>query len=306
MSNNPKNKILLEAWNLIKDDISLKKMYFIPGLLSIVFLTILLIYQSIYTYVVIFHQKDKALEIILNFFHSNYAIEIIIIFVIFILIYLLLSPIFEAALIKYISKKSKNEEITPWEALSLGFYKFLPLFKYNNLFSEFKFISVFNWYLFIIRIFDWKYIKEISYVFLVLLILASLINIIIIYSRYIIVLENKQVFNSIAKSTRLSIATFATTLKLYFLMFILNTRVIFNFIIFLAFPVTIITLISLITTKIFLTITIIILSIFFITLILFLGYLTWVLEVFKTAIWFFAYKNAINKLHKIDKELEKE
>ncbi len=304
MWENPKNKIILEAWNLIKDDISLKKMYFIPGLLSITFLTILLVYQSIYTYIVIFNQKDKALEIILNFFHSNYALEIIIIFIIFILIYLLLSPIFEAALIKYIYQKSEGKSITPREALTLWIYKFLPLFKYNNLFSEFKFISVFNWYLFIIRIFDWKYISEISYVFLILFILASLISIIIIYARYIIVLENKEIFAAIAKSTRLSIATFSTTLKLYFLMFILNTRVIFNFIIFLAFPVTIITLISIITSKIFLTITIIILSIFFILLILLLGYLTWVLEVFKTAIWFFAYKNAMIKLNKINKELK--
>jgi hypothetical protein len=95
MSQNVKHKIITEAWELIKDDIALKKMYFFPGLLSIVFLTILLVYQSIYTYVIIFHQKEKALEIILNFFHSSYAFEIIIIFLVFIIIYILLLPIFE-------------------------------------------------------------------------------------------------------------------------------------------------------------------------------------------------------------------
>jgi hypothetical protein len=151
--------------------------------------------------------------------------------------------------------------------------------------------------------FDGKYIEQISYVFLVLLFLASIINIIVIYAKYIIIIENKEVFESLAKSMKLSIATFATTVKLYLLMFILNTRVIINFIIFLAFPVTIITLITLITSKIFLTITIVLLSIIFLLFILFLGYLTGTLEVFKTAIWFFAYKNATIKLKKLDQEL---
>ena len=303
MYQNTKNKIIHQAWELIKEDISIKKMYFFPGLLSIVFLTILLVYQSIYTYVVIFHQKEKALEIILNFFHSSYAFEIIILFLIFVLIYIFLSPIFEWALIKYIFQKAENKKISTWEALSLWFYKFFPLFKFSNLFSEFKFISVFNWYLFIIRMFDWKYIEQISYIFLVLLFLASMINIIVIYAKYIIVIENKWVFASLAKSMKLAIATFATTFKLYLLMFILNTRVIINFIIFLAFPVTIITLISLITSKIFLTITIVILSIIFLLFIAFLGYLTWTLEVFKAAIWFYAYKNASIKLKKLNQEL---
>ncbi len=302
MNENPKNKIIFQAWELIKDDINLKKMYFIPGLLSIVFLTILLIYQSIYTYVVIFHQKEKALEIILWFFHSWYAIEIIILFLIFLIIYIFLYPIFEWALIKYIFEKSQNKDINPWDALSLWIYKFFPLFKFSNLFSEFKFISVFNWYLFIIRMFDWQYINIISYIFLILLLLSSMINIIVIYSKYIIIIENKNVFESLAKSMKLSIITFATTFKLYLLMFILNTRVIINFLIFLAFPITVITLISLITSKIFLTITIIILSIVFILFILFLWYLTWTLDIFKNAIWFYAYRNALIKLHKLEKE----
>ncbi len=302
MQQSPKNKIIQEAWELIKDDINLKKMYFIPGLLSILFLTILLVYQSIYTYVVIFHQKEKALEIILAFFHSHYAIQIIILFIIFLVIYIFLSPIFEWWLIRYIFKKSEWKAITPWEALSLGVYKFFPLFKYSNLFSEFKFISVFNGYLFIIRMFDGQYINIITYVFIVLFILSSMINIVVIYAKYIIVIENKNVYKSLAKSMKLTVVTFATTLKLYFIMFILNTRVIINFVIFLAFPMSIITLLTIITSKIFLTITIILLSIIFIIFIFFLWYLTWTLEVFKNAIWFFAYKNATIKLHKIEEE----
>ncbi len=300
MENNPKNKIIKQAWYLIKDDINIKKLYFLPGLLSIIFLTILLVYQSIYTYVVIFHQKQKALEIILNFFHSQYALTIIIAFFIFLLIYFLITPIFEWACIKYIFYKSEKKDISIWEALSLWIYKFSPLFKYWNLFSEFKFLSVFNGYLFTIRFFDWKYIKQITYAFLILWLISIILNIFIIYSKYIIVIENKKVFESVSKSFKLAIITFYTTLKLYLLMFILNIRVIINFLVFLLFPITIISLIWIITSKIFLSITIIILSIIFIIFVLFLWFLTWTLEVFKNAIWFFAYKNAIIKLNKLE------
>jgi hypothetical protein len=54
MSNILKEKIIIPAWLIIKNDYKIKKFYLFPGLLSIIFLTILLVYQSIYTYVELF------------------------------------------------------------------------------------------------------------------------------------------------------------------------------------------------------------------------------------------------------------
>ena len=79
-------------------------------------------------------------------------------------------------------------------------------------------------------------------------------------------------------------------------MFLLNLRVIFNFIIFLSFPIVMVAAIGLITTKIFLVVAITILSILFIFFILVLWYITAVLEVLKTSIWYFAYKEWKTKL----------
>jgi hypothetical protein len=90
-----KEKIIIPAWNIIKNDHKIKKFYFIPGLLSIIFLTAILVYQAIYTYVIIFDKKDDALVVILNFLHSGYAFEIITTTIIFIIIYLLITPVFE-------------------------------------------------------------------------------------------------------------------------------------------------------------------------------------------------------------------
>ncbi len=288
--------IITPAWEIIKNDTNIKKYYLLPGLLSILFLTILLVYQSIYTYVEIFWKKDEALVIILNFFHSDYLIEVIIWTLIFLIVYFILTPIFEWGLIKYIKAKDTGEDISTSDAFWQWIYKFFPLFEYNNMFSEFKIISILNGYLFTIRFIWVEFISILSYIFLLLLFLWIIINVLFAYSKYIIILENKSVFEAIWISSKIAILNFKKTLKLYLLMFLLNLRVIFNFIIFLSFPIVMIAAIGLITTKIFLIVAITILSILFIFCILVLWYITAVLEVLKTSIWYFAYKEWKTKL----------
>lgn len=289
MTNIIKDKVIIPAWNIIREDSRIKKFYLFPGLLSIIFLTMLLVYQSIYTYVEIFWKKDEALIIILKFFHSDYVFEIVVATIIFLIIYFLFTPIFEWGLIKYIHGKDTNNEITTSEALWQWIYKFWPIFEYNNIFSEFKLISILNGYLFTIRFIGVEFIKQISYIFIVLFFLWIVLNIILSYSKYIIVIENKWVFKSIWISSKITILNLKRTIKLYFLMFILNLRVIFNFVIFLSFPIIMVVAIWLITTKLFLFVAITILSVLFIVFIFALWYLTAVLEVFKTSLWYYAY-----------------
>lgn len=284
-----KENIIIPSWNIIKDDIKIKKFYLFPWLLSIIFLTVLLVYQSIYTYVELFWKKEEALVLILKFFQNDYIFEIIIAAIIFLITYIIITPIFEWWLIKYIHFKNTQDEISTWEALWQWIYKFLPLFEYNNIFSEFKIMSILNAYLFTLRFLWIEYIKWLTYTFLVILFLWIIMNILFSYSKYIIVLENKNVFKSVWISSKITILNPRRTVRLYFFMFFLNLRVIFNFLIFLSFPIIMAVAIWLITTKIYLLVAISLLSVLFISFILALWYLTAVLEVFKTAIWYYAY-----------------
>jgi hypothetical protein len=202
-------------------------------------------------------------------------------------------------LIKYIENKDKNKILDTSQVISLWLYNFLPIFKYTNLFSEFKFISILNWYLFTIRFVWIEYISYISYTFLIAFIIWTAINILFSYAKYIIILEQKPIFKAIWESSKIAVLNFNTTIKLYFLMFILNIRVIINFIIFLAFPIILVLAISIITSKIFLYLTVAIIIILFIAFILFLWYLTSVLEIFITSIWYFAYKKWKDNLKEI-------
>lgn len=297
-----KENIIQPAWNLVSNDSKIKKFYFLPGLLSIIFLTLLLVYQFIYTYVVIFKQQEKALEVILDFFHSTYVIEVLIAWWIFLLLYIIIIPIFEAGLISYIDKKNNTDLENSYDFVWAWLYRFLPMFEYSNSTSQFKLISLLNLYLFAIR-FTWiEYIALDNIIFWLLLIIGIIINIMFSYSKYIIVLENKKSMESMWKSTKITILNITTTIKLYFWMFLLNLRVVINFLVFLLFPVLFAFAITYITSKIFLLVSIIWLSILFIWFILFLGYLTAVLDIFTTAIWYYAYLDGKTKIKEGDDE----
>jgi hypothetical protein len=276
-------------------------MQFFPWVLSIVFLSALLTYQIIYTYSVFAHKKEETLEKILNFIHSQYITEFLIWSAIFIVLYILIIPVFEAATIKYIQKADKNENHDISESISFWLYKFLTIFEYNNLFSEFKFLSIVNFYLFTLRLLEFHYIKYINYVFLIILLFSIIINVLFAYSKYFIILENKKIFESIWYSTKLALVNFKNTFKLYLLMFILNIRVIFNFIIFLIFPSIIVLTLWYISSQLMQKIAIFIIIIIFILFILLLWYLAWVLESLKSAIWYYAYKKWKERLEEMEK-----
>jgi hypothetical protein len=154
-----------------------------------------------------------------------------------------------------------------------------------------------------LRFFEFQYLKVINYSFLVIFIFSLLINLLLNYSKFFIVLENKKVFNSIWLSTKLSLMNIINTFKLFIIMFLLNFRVIFNFILFLIFPIIIVTVLWLITSQILKTVTLSILIILFILFILFLGYLAGVLEALKTSIWYYAYKKWKQRVEEIEKEI---
>lgn len=295
--------IILKAWDLVNHDTKIKKFYFIPGVFSVMFLMIILVYQVIYTYVELFNQKDKALSIILNIFHSWYLSEILIIWGIFLLFYIIIIPIFEWSLIWYISKKdSLDNQVSLSESISNGLYRFLPLFEYGNIFSQFKFISMVNIYLFCLRFIGIEYIMFLNYIFVFLLIISTIVNILFVYCRFEIVLNNKKAIESLSWSAKIAILNLATTARIYFFLFLVNIRVIINFLVFLLFPIVIASAITYITTKVYLFITVFILSLIFIFLIIVLWYLWGVFEIFKISVRYNAYMDGKKRLDELEKK----
>lgn len=290
MNDSIKKNIIQKAWDIIHEDNKIKKFYFFPWLISIIFLTLILVYQTIYTYVEIFQQEDKALRVILSVFHSWYITEILIWFWIFLLLYIIITPLYEWTLISYISKKEESDtEVSLSDSFWNWLYRFLPILEFWNIFSQFRFMSILNMYLFCLRFIWLEYIWYLTLSFSFLLIISTIVNILFAYARFEIILNNKGALESITESIKIAILNIWSTTKLYFYMFLVNIRIIINFFVFLLFPFFIATAITYISTKLFLIITVIILSIIFLVLIVILWYLGWVFEILKTSIRYFAY-----------------
>jgi hypothetical protein len=288
--------IIVPSLELIKNDGKVKRLYFLPGTLSLIFLSILLTYQSIYTYIVILWKQEAAFEIILNFLHSQYLTSVIISAVVFIIFYLAIVPIFDGGLIRYIDQKISGKPTGVSDSIGFWVFRFYPMFEYNNIFSMFKLVSLVNALLFSIRFLWIEYLSYMITAFFIAFVFSIVINTLIAYTRYEIVLENKTVFQAIGTSAKISLLSLKTTIKLYLMMFVVNIRVVFNFLLFLVFPLVCIWVVGIATSSVFQIIAIIILGLIFLLLVISIAYMTTVLEVFTTAIWYFAYKEWKQKL----------
>jgi hypothetical protein len=167
-------------------------------------------------------------------------------------------------------------------------------------------VSILNLFLFTIRFVWVEYIKIIAIVYIVLAFLWIIINILFAYSKYAIVVNRKLVFSAIWESIKIAILNLKVTIKLFFLVFFLNFRVLINFFIFLFFPILIVVTIWLISTKFLMILATTILLIIFIVLILWIAYLTAVLDIFKTALWYYAYEECKKRIEEEIKEEEKD
>lgn len=294
--------ILYPSLKLIRDDNRLKRFYFLPGLMSVIFLSVMLVYQVVYTYVVLLEKTDQAFLSLLSLFHSEHISLWLIFGWIFIVAYILLTPIFDGALIKYIETRDNKwaGQASRSDAFGYGMVRFYAMFEYNNIFNMFKLFSILNGFLFVLRFLWIEYLGILWAVFSILLLLSFILNMFISYAQYEIVLEKNGVFESIGVSSQIALLNIKTTLRLYTLMFIMNIRVMINFVTFLVFPLLAVSIGGWISSQFFAFLAYIILGGTFVILILFLGYMAAVMDIFSTAMWYYAYKEGRKKIADLD------
>lgn len=292
--------VLYPSLKLIREDSKIKKFYLLPGLIWVIFFSILLVYQVIYTYVILLGKSDQALELILQIFKSDYMIEIVIVSAIFMILHILMLPIFEGSLVGYIHQKNKHSNASISDSLGVWLVRFPALFEFNNIFNMFKFFTILNAYLFTLRFIWVQYAVYITSWFLIAFFLSIILGVFTSYGKYCIILENKWAFQAIWGSARLAMVNMKTTLRLTLLIFLMNIKVFINFFIFFIFPFLFALVALYISSQILLIIAFFLLWAVFFWLIIFLWYMTAVLEIFTTAIWYYAYLRAKEKLAEVE------
>ncbi len=290
--------ILIPSLNVIRNDGRIKRFYFFPWLISVIFVSVLLVYQVVYTYVVLLWNEDQIFQLLLSVFHSNFITPLLIAGGIFIISYVILLPIFEGALIGYLHQSSEKT-VSRSDALWFWIYRFYALFEFNNIFWMFKLASILNWFLFTLRYLGIEYVSWLAIFFFIAFLFSIILNILIAYAKYEVVLENAGVFEAIGTSSQIALLNIKTTLRLYVLMFAMNIKVIINFTVFFIFPIFAAFLTGVISSQTFTAIAFTILWVIFLFFILLLWYLAAVLDIFTTSMWYRAYKMGKEKITEI-------
>ncbi len=283
--------LIIPSWELVNKASLIKKFNFFPSLLWTIFLSLIVLYQISYSYIIIFQKKDEFFSLVLNFIHSSYFLESLIIVIIFFLTYILFLPIAKWWLYYLIDAYYKQDvsKYTIWYWISQWLLNFLPLFEFNNFMWLFKLLSIITSYLFLIRILWREYILLISVCIWTYFIFAIIINILFIYTTFFIIFEKKWLFESISFSVKMAINNLNVTFKLYYTLFLVYARILITIITFLLLSIITSFIFAYITSFFIFIIWISIVIIIVIVFIIFTSYLNSVLEIFVDSLWYKTY-----------------
>lgn len=292
-----REEIVMPAWKLASESVTIKKFNFLPSLLATAYLSFIILYQVAWSYVYLFKLKDEFFSHVINFAHSSYFVETLIVIGAFFIFYLIITPIAEGGLIHLISHKDSGED---WHhpfgrALSSGLRNFLPIFESNNLLSPFKLLSIITVYLFFLRFFGKDYAMAISIIALVYLAFSFLINILFAYTRFFIIFEGDRAFQAMGKSVRMALDNLEVTFRLYFTLLLVYVRTILTVIAFIVFPLVISAILTYVTVAFVQIIAITLIAGVVLFFLGFVSHINSVLEIFVEALWYRAWKD--NRSH---------
>ncbi|MBP6981632.1 hypothetical protein KBB25_02555 [Candidatus Gracilibacteria bacterium] len=285
--------IALSAWEMVTNFPSLKKLNFFPSFIGMFWLMMIIVYQVVFTYVIIFQKKDAFMESALELIHKDYFGNVLIFFGTIFILYIFISPLTEGGMIEMIHsyKKTKGAKVhRTFQGIFDGFRHFLPLFEAHNVIAIFRPLTIITFYIMLLRLFGREYLAPVSYVMLVYLIFAFFMNMCFAYVKFFIIFENKAVIPALSASTNMAMRHIGITMRLYSTMILLYLRTLLVALIFLGIPFAISGIIALFT---IVGVQIFLLSIFgIITLVLFIiiVHLNSTLEIFIEATWYEGYQ----------------
>ncbi len=288
-----KEHIALQAWEMITRFSSLKKLNFIPSLIGMIWLFLVLTYQITFTYIVVFKQKDEFLQLLSNFIHKDYFIEVLISLTILFILYIFVTPLAEWAIVEMIHsyRRSEGKKVhRTFQGVFDGFRHFLPLFEAHNVIAVFKPLTIITFYILLLRIFWKQFFVPITYIMGGYLIFAFFLNMCFSYAKFFIIFENRWVIESLSLSTGMAVRHIGITIQLYYTMILLYLRTIIVAIIFLVLPFVISSIVTFFT---IVSVQIVLLIIFWIlsfVLFIFIVHLNSTLEIFVEATWYEAYQ----------------
>ena len=233
-----------EAWEFTQNNKRLIKWYaFLPAVLSTVVGILYVAYQYLsFVNSPLFGQEQTFLTQVAlrarEFFSFNgeYIVPMVITAVVVGIFYILLPSFCQGAIIQMIARKRNGQEVKMRDGIRYGLLSFLPIFEYSWLVRTFSIVSVFTWAGFLARNLGWDALNTFTPILIVYFIVGLFVAVLFTYTEFFIVIDDRKVIESIAKSSTLVVTHLEETLLLIILMIIISVRILLQIVFVLLIP----------------------------------------------------------------------
>ena len=219
----------------------------------------------------------------------------IILALLIVIIYFVLPPICEGAMIQIISRKKHGLEINRFDGFKFGLFSFLPLLEYVTLARTFSLTSLAGNASFVARNLGWDALNTLAPVLIIFAIVMIFLGLLFTYTEYFIVIDDRKVIESITKSCVLVIKHLGETLLLIILMAIISIRIIIQLVFVVLIPFTIFGLFYLFALASMETVGIIVGIVMGLVLLYIAAYLGGTIHVFATTVWTYTFLELTSK-----------
>lgn len=232
-------QIVINAWELVSEFHSLKKLNFIPSIFAMAWLLLVLFYQITYTFVGIFGKKDEILTFLYSLPSHPYFLSFLIAIVGILLLYTILTPLSRGGMIHMMHsyRGGAGKKIhRSWQGFFDGLRHFLPMFELHNMLSVFAPITIITATIFLMRIVEsplWWLVWTVMGIYFIF---AMVLNLMFSYVPFFVVIEEKRGIKALSASTNFAINNISTTARIFFTNILLYLRTLFVGTIFLLLP----------------------------------------------------------------------
>lgn len=291
-------RIIGEAWEFTQNNRKLIIWYaFIPSVLTTLAGILYLVYQY-YAFASspLFGNLDQGflqtlILQVLQIVRENFAgtMPILVTAGIIAVLYILIPPFCEGAIIQLVARKRNGQEVRTRDGLRHGFMSFLPLFEYSWLIRTFSLVSLTAWAALIMRSLGWEAFQTFLPVFIIFAIVGVILTVLFTYSEFFIVIDDRRVIESVAKSSVLVMTHLEETILLSILMLIISIRIIIQILFVFLIPAVMLVIAYFIASATLPAIALTIALVVGTILLYFASYLSGTIHVFAASVWTFTF-----------------
>lgn len=291
-------KLIAEAWESTQSEKGLIWWYgFIPSILTTTFGFFYFAYQFMaFKKSHLFDNAEESFmtqlfKYFFSFFGNHFSLIIpaVLIFGIFTIVYLLYPTLARSAAVQSIARKRNGQSSGPGIGLKYGISSFLPLFEYHLIIKTFSFFAILIEIAFALRNLPLALFEILLPVLILVLIIGLALTLFLTFTDFFIIIDKKNIFDSMKESTRIVFMNWKQTLLISILMLIIGIRIVIQAIMVFIIPMLIMAATAYMTTVIVPGISITLGIISGVLVLLIAAYLNGIVDIFSYTVWTYSF-----------------